>query len=94
MREEPVIVLYTKNRPWSGEPRCDYVRVMSEWPPVTCGYRIDGARLVTQTLPPGYLERYWGWYHPATSWEIEEYRRLGGPFEAPASAKLWTPPNR
>jgi hypothetical protein len=82
-----VIVLYIKNRPWSGEPRCDYVRVMSEWPPVLCGYRVEGARLVLQALAPGYLERFWGWYHPATAWEIEEYRRLGGSLGGSAAAK-------
>jgi hypothetical protein len=85
-----VIALYMKNRPWSGEPRCDYVHVVSEQPVLMRGYRIDGARLVPETLPSGYLKRYGGWYHPATAWEIEEYRRLGGPLggspEAAAAA--------
>ena len=73
-----MIVLYMKNRPWSGEPRCDYVRVVSVRPARVAGYRIEGARLVPLELPPGYLERFRGWYHPATAWEIQEYRRLGG----------------
>ena len=80
-----MIVLYMKNRPWSGEPRCDFVHVVSRQPPKMRGYRVEGARLVAQALPPGYLTRYQGWYHPATSWEIEEYRRLGGSLEAPAA---------
>ena len=75
-----MIALYIKNRPWSGEPRCDYVHVVSEQPPQMRGYRIDGGRLVAESLTAGYLKRYQGWYHPATSWEIEEYRRLGGPW--------------
>ncbi len=78
-----MIVLYMKNRPWSGEPRCDYVRVVSVQPARMQGYRMDGARLVSVTLPAGYLERFRGWYHPATAWEIEEYRRLGGDGLAP-----------
>ncbi len=77
-----MIALYMKNRPWSGEPRCDSVHVVSERPPVMKGYRLDGARLVSETLPPGYLVRFRGWYHPATAWEIEEYRRLGGAWGA------------
>ncbi len=78
-----MIVLYMKNRPWSGEPRCDYVRVVSRQPPRILGYRVEGARLVSITLPLGYLDRFRGWYHPATAWEIEEYRRLGGDGLAP-----------
>ena len=80
-----MIALYMKNRPWSGEPRCDYVHVLSERPQVTHGYRVEGARLLSVTLPPGYLSRYRGWYHPATSWEIQEYRRRGGPWNGPAA---------
>ena len=80
-----MIVLYMKNRPWSGEPRCDYLRVISSQPPKMRGYRVEGARLVPEALPPDYLTRYRGWYHPATSWEIEEYRRLGGPIAFPQS---------
>jgi len=75
-----VIALYTKNRPWGGEPRCDYLHIVSEQPPLIHGYRISGTRLLPQPLPPGYLLRFRGWYHPATAWEIEEYRRLGGPW--------------
>ena len=67
-----------KNRPWSGEPRYDYVRIVSVQPPEMKGYRVQGARLVPVTLPAGYLDRFSGWYHPATAWEMEEYRRLGG----------------
>ena len=73
-----MIVLYMKNRPWSGEPRCDYIRIVSARPPQLRGYRIDGARLVPVLLPAGYLDRFRGWYHPATAWEMQEYRRLGG----------------
>jgi len=73
-----VIALYLKNLPRSGELRCDYVHVLSERPPVMQGYRRDGAHLVSVVLPPGYLARFRGWYHPATAWEIEVYRRLGG----------------
>lgn len=81
-----MIALYMKNRPWSGEPRCDYVHVLSERPQVMQGYRVDGARLVSEALPPGYLARYGGWYHPATAWEIEEYRRMGGPWNGTRTA--------
>jgi hypothetical protein len=73
-----MIALYMKNRPWSGHPRCDYVRVISEEPISIRGYRIDGGRLAEESAPNGYLAKFAGWYHPATSWEIEEYRRLGG----------------
>ena len=73
-----MIVLYMKNRPWGGEPRCDFVRVISVRPPQIRGYRIDAGRLVRLALPEGYLVQFRGWYHPATAWEMEEYRRLGG----------------
>jgi hypothetical protein len=73
-----MIALYMKNRPWSGHPRCDYIRVVSQEPPQIHGYRIDGGRLAEESTPNGYLAKYAGWYHPATAWEIEEYRRLGG----------------
>ena len=73
-----MIALYMKNRPWSGLPRCDYIRVVSDAPLEIRGYRIDGGRLAEESAPNGYLAKYSGWYHPATAWEIEEYRRLGG----------------
>ena len=73
-----MIALYMKNRPWSGHPRCDYVRVISERPLKIRGYKIYGGRLAEEPAPNGYLATFAGWYHPATSWEIEEYRRLGG----------------
>ncbi len=74
-----MISLYMKNRPWNGQPRCDYLRVISEQPLQVTGYRIGGAnKLEEEPVDPGYLVKYRGWYHPATSWEIEEYRRLGG----------------
>ncbi|MGA2764291.1 MAG: hypothetical protein ABSG17_13090 [Spirochaetia bacterium] len=73
-----MISIYMKNRPWTGNPRCDYVRVISREPDRIVGYRIDGARLAEEAVAPGYLDRFGGWYHPATAWEIEEYRRLGG----------------
>jgi hypothetical protein len=74
-----MISLYMKNRPWNGHPRCDYVRVISEQPLQIKGYRIDRAnKLEEEPVDPHYLGKYRGWYHPATAWEIEEYRRLGG----------------
>ncbi len=73
-----MISIYMKNRPWTGNPRCDYVHVISNEPEKMVGYRIDGARLAEEAVSPGYLDRFKGWYHPATAWEIEEYRRLGG----------------
>jgi len=73
-----MIALYMKNRPWSGHPRCDYLRVISERPLEIRGYRIDGGRLSEEPAPNGYLSKFAGWYHPATAWEIEEFRRLGG----------------
>jgi hypothetical protein len=77
-----MIALYMKNRPWNGQPRCDYVRVISQIPLQIKGFRIDGAsKLLEETIDAGYLQKYGGWYHPATAWEIEEYRRLGGMVE-------------
>jgi hypothetical protein len=73
-----MIALLMKNRLWSGHPRCDFIRIVSENPQAIEGYRIDGARLTREPTPNGYLQTYRGWYHPATSWEIEEYRRYGG----------------
>jgi hypothetical protein len=73
-----VITLYRKNRPWSGLPRADYVRVVSKSPELIEGFRIDGGRLAREPVGAGYLKQYGAWYHPATSWEIEEYRRMGG----------------
>jgi hypothetical protein len=73
-----VITIYMKNRPWSGEPRCDFLRVVSTNPDVVRGYRIEGARLAHESIAADYLQKYLGWYHPATAWEIEEYHRMGG----------------
>ena len=74
-----MIALYMKNRPWNGQPRCDYVRVISQKPLQIKGFRIDGAnKLSEEAVDAGYLQKYGGWYHPATAWEIEEYKRLGG----------------
>lgn len=73
-----MISVYAKNRPWSGHPRCDFIRVVTEKPLHVKGYRIDGTKLLIEPTPEGYLKQYWGWYHPATAWEIEEFRRLGG----------------
>jgi hypothetical protein len=73
-----MITLYTKNRPWSGEPRCDFIRVLSENPESARGYRIEGAQLAAEPIPDGYLRKYVGWYHPATAWEIEEFHRMAG----------------
>ena len=73
-----MITLLMKNRPWSGHPRCDFIRIVSESPQKIEGYRIDGARLSPEPTPGTYLKTHGGWYHPATAWEIEEYRRLGG----------------
>jgi len=74
-----MIALYIKNRPWNGQPTCDYVRVVSQTPLQVEGFRIDRAnRLAKEAIDSEYLKRYGGWYHPATAWEIEEYKRLGG----------------
>ena len=73
-----MISVYAKNRPWSGHPRCDFIHVVTEVPLQLEGYRIDGEKLSIEPTPDGYLKQYWGWYHPATAWEIEEFRRLGG----------------
>lgn len=73
-----MITLYIKNRPWGGEPRCDYVRVISARPPRIVGYRLEGGRLISVAIPAEYLVKFRGWYHPATAWEIQEYRGLRG----------------
>ena len=73
-----MISVYAKNRQWSGHPRCDFVLVVSENPPDVRGFRIDGGRLSEEPAANGYLKQYGGWYHPATAWEIEEFKRLGG----------------
>jgi hypothetical protein len=83
-----MIVVYMKNRPSSSHPRADFIQVVSplggggQAPapggPALRGYRMDGTRLVEEPTPPGYLQKYGGWYHPATAWEIEEFRHLGG----------------
>ena len=73
-----MITLYMKNRPWNGQPRADYVRVVSQAPEQLEAFRVDGGKLAAEPVPVGYLRRYGAWYHPATSWEIEEYRRMGG----------------
>lgn len=75
-----MISLYAKNRPWNGHPRCDFIRVVSEEPLKIRGYRIDrtGAKLAQEPAPSEYFNLYFSWYHPATAWEIEEFRRLGG----------------
>ncbi len=71
-----MIIIYAKNRPWGGEPRFDFLKVVSR--DSVNGYRIDASTLKVETIPAAYLQKYTGWYHPATSWEIEEFRRLGG----------------
>ncbi len=77
-----MITLYMKTRPWNGQPRCDYVRVISQSPLQIKGFRINGAnKLSEEAIDSEYLRKYGGWYHPATAWEIEEYRRLGGVVE-------------
>jgi hypothetical protein len=76
-----MIALYMKNTPRGEEPRYDFVRVVSQKPLQIRGYRIDrmeGPRLIQESIPDSYLSNFRGWYHPATCWEIEEYRRLGG----------------
>ena len=63
------------------EPPYDFVRVLSQKPPRYRGYRIDrdhGPCLLQEEIPDTYLAEHRGWYHPATSWEIERYRELGG----------------
>jgi hypothetical protein len=71
-----MISVYARNRQCSGHPRCDFLLVVAESPQVLKGFRIDGGRLANESTPTGYLQQYAGWYHPATSWEIEEFRRL------------------
>jgi len=75
-----MIPLYVKNRPWNGHPRCDYIQVLSENPQQIQGYRIDrsGAKLAEEPTPNSYLNLYFSWYHPATAWEIQEFKRLRG----------------
>jgi len=73
-----VIALYVKNTPWNGHPRCDYVRVLSEEPLAIRGFRIEGRAVVEEPTAGTYLATYRGWYHPATAWEMEEFRRRGG----------------
>ncbi len=73
-----MITIYMKNRPWGGEPRYDFIRVVSRSPEVAHGFRIDGAALVSEPISISYLQKFSGWYHPATSWEVEEFQRLGG----------------
>ena len=75
-----MISIYVKNRPWNGHPRCDFIRVISEKPLQIKGYRIDrtGAKLEEEPIPNGYFNLYFAWYHPATTWDIEEFKRLGG----------------
>jgi hypothetical protein len=76
-----MIALYMKNTLREEEPRYDFVQVVSQKPLQIKGYRIDrmeGHRLIQESIPESYLSSYRGRYHPATCWEIEEYRRLGG----------------
>ena len=47
------------------------------------GYRIDGTKLLIEPTPEGYLKQYWGWYHPATAWEIEEFRNWAAACDSP-----------
>jgi hypothetical protein len=73
-----LISVYAKNRQWSGHPRCDFILVISENPSRLKGFRINGGRLAQEPASNGYLAQFGGWYHPATAWEIEEFKRLGG----------------
>jgi hypothetical protein len=73
-----MITLMMKNRPWSGQPRADFIRILSDFPPVFKAFRIDGRGLVEEPAASDYLETFKAWYHPATSWEMEEFRNLGG----------------
>jgi hypothetical protein len=71
-----VITVFVKNRPWSGEPHCDFVRVVSQSPQVIKGYVNDGLRLKQVPIPEDYLKTYSGWFHPATAWELTEFKRM------------------
>jgi hypothetical protein len=71
-----VITVFVKNRPWSGEPHCDFVRVVSQFPQVIKGYAHDGFRLKQIPIPTDYLKTYSGWFHPATAWEIAQFHRM------------------
>jgi hypothetical protein len=56
----------------------DFIRIITDKPLNILAYCIQGKRLETQWVPQDFMKRWQGWYHPATAWEIEEYRRLGG----------------
>jgi hypothetical protein len=71
-----MITIYAKNRSWGGEPRFDFIKVVSR--DSISGYKIDASTLKAETMSAAYLQKYSGRYHPATSWEIEEFRKLGG----------------
>jgi hypothetical protein len=71
-----VITVFVKNRPWSGEPHCDFVRVVSQSPQVIKGYVNDGLRLKQVPIAEDYLKTYSGWFHPATAWELTEFKRM------------------
>ena len=59
--EADVITLYMKNRPWNGQPRADYVHVLSQAPERLEAFRVDGGRLATEPVPSGYLKQYGAW---------------------------------
>ena len=71
-----MIAVFVKNRPWSGEPHCDFVQVVSQSPQVIKGYVNDGLRLKQICVPTDYLKTYAGWFHPATAWEIRQFQRM------------------
>jgi hypothetical protein len=71
-----MITVFVKNRPWSGEPHCDFVRVISQSPQVVQGFMNDGFRLKRVPIPEDYLKTYSGWFHPATAWEMSEFQRM------------------
>jgi hypothetical protein len=54
--------------------------LISENPLQIKGFRIDrtGAKLDEEPTPNGYFNLYFAWYHPATAWDMEEFKRLGG----------------
>jgi hypothetical protein len=59
-------------------PHIVFIRILTDKPLKILGYKIINERLSRLSIPVDFMEKYKGWYHPATAWEIEEYRRLGG----------------
>jgi len=71
-----------KNRPQDSQPYWDYLRVIAQRPLRLVGYRFDrGRRLAEEPLESSFMRDFGGWYHPATAWERERFRQMGGVLE-------------